>query len=74
MTDIREKSLRLILESFLIAKEEKNDDHRCAKQVGIEIILKNTELNQSPYEEGHMHSFAWQPTPSPVTCNCCSNA
>ena len=46
MTDVGEQSLRLIIEPFLIAEEEKNDDHRCTKQVVIEIILENTELNQ----------------------------
>jgi hypothetical protein len=66
VTDVGEQSLRLIIEPFLITKEQKNDDHRCTKQVVIEIILKNTELNQSPYEEGHMHSFAWRLTPLSV--------
>jgi len=58
--------LRLVLEPFLITKEEENDDHRCTKQVVVEIFLKNTEPNQSSYEEGHIHSFAWRLTPSTV--------
>ncbi len=32
----------------------------------IEIILENTEFNQSSYEEGHRNSFAWRLAPSSV--------
>jgi len=66
VTDVGEQSLRLIIEPLLITKEEKNDDHRCTEQVVIEIVLENTELNQSSYEEGHMHSFACRLTSSSV--------
>src|ERR1700758_1601347 len=51
VTNVGEQSLRLIIEPFLIAKEEKNNDHRCTKQVVTEIILENTELNQSSYDK-----------------------
>ena len=58
MTDIGEQCLRLVLEPFLVAKEEENDDHRSAKQVVVEITLENAEFNQRSYDEGHMDSCA----------------
>ena len=66
MTDVGEQSLRLILEPLLITKEEEDDHHRRAKQVVVEIILENTEFDQSSYDEGHMHSFTWRLTPLSV--------
>jgi hypothetical protein len=53
MADIRDQCLRLIVEPFLIAKEQENDHHRCSDEVVVKVMSQNAELNQAVHDEIH---------------------
>src|SRR5262249_747005 len=51
--------LRLILKLFLIPKEQKDEHHRCANQVVIEIALEETGPSQDLDERVHCLLRCW---------------
>jgi hypothetical protein len=51
IADIRDQPLDLVLEPFLIPKEEENDHHRRTDQVISEVVVEDAELAEYPYKE-----------------------
>src|SRR5215469_5457000 len=53
VADVRNQSLRFVLEPFLISKEEEDDHHRGADQVVIEVSLQKPRFRQQCDERIH---------------------
>src|SRR5207245_3858657 len=59
VADKRDQRLRLVIKPFLIPKEQKDEHHRCANQVVIEISLEETGLGQDLDERVHWLLLCW---------------
>jgi hypothetical protein len=53
MADLRDQSLSLILKPLLITEEQKDDHHRGASEMVIQILLEDAELNHNACDQIH---------------------
>src|SRR5712664_764039 len=53
VADVWDQYLRLVLKPLLVAEKQKDDDHRSANEMVIEVLREKTGLAQDLYEPIH---------------------